>query len=207
VAAKWAAACRFCSDFGSWFFFAFLCFGSWFGPRLVVGCQVPAWNVCHELVSSPDIPMQGRMLGAQTFRSKVRSCPPHSRLPLRTFNSNPSWKTTTPQITYDLSQLPQTQLRPLLDSLLTHLHTYSRPSSPSGSRAIIIQLCLAVADLAFQMPEWSDVIPSMIERFGRDPQGVVVLLEFLKVLVEESENTRLPISVRRFVPRSCACLR
>jgi transportin-3 len=45
------------------------------------------------------------------------------------------------------------------------------------------------------MPEWSDVVPGMIERFGKDPATVAVLLGFLKGLVEESGNPRIPLHV------------
>ncbi len=57
-------------------------------------------------------------------------------------------------------------------------------------------MCLSLADLALQMgEEWTDVIPSMIDAFGKDQEGIPMLLEFLKVLVEESENTRIPLTV------------
>lgn len=45
------------------------------------------------------------------------------------------------------------------------------------------------------MPEWADVVGSMIERFGKDPATVNVLLGFLKALVEEIGNPRLTITV------------
>ncbi len=44
--------------------------------------QTAAWTVCHELISSPEAPMAGRLLGAQTFKSKV--IPPWSIRPVRT---------------------------------------------------------------------------------------------------------------------------
>jgi transportin-3 len=58
------------------------------------------------------------------------------------------------------------------------------------------QLCLALSDLAIQMPEWENVVQGMIDRFGSDAQTVGVLLAFLKCLVEESGNPRIAISVR-----------
>lgn len=47
------------------------------------------------------------------------------------------------------------------------------------------------------MPEWTNVVQSMIERFGKEPATVVVLLRFLGSLAEESLNTRLPRLVSR----------
>ena len=60
---------------------------------------------------------------------------------------------------------------------------------------MIVQLCLAISDLALQMPEWRNVVGEMIERFGKDPSTVVILLGFLKTLVEEAWNPRIPLSV------------
>lgn len=68
----------------------------------------------------------------------------------------------------------------------------SRPGAPAGSRAVILQLCLALADLALQMPEWTNVVQSWIDRYGQDPATVVLLLRFLSALAEESLNPRLP---------------
>lgn len=43
------------------------------------------------------------------------------------------------------------------------------------------------------MPEWENVVPGMIERFGTDPAMVTVLLLFLKTLPEEATNPRIPL--------------
>jgi len=45
------------------------------------------------------------------------------------------------------------------------------------------------------MPEWKDVVPGMIESFGTRVECVEMLLEFLKCLVEEAGNGKIPISV------------
>lgn len=57
-----------------------------------------------------------------------------------------------------------------------------------------MQLCLALADLALQMPEWADVVRGMIDRFGQDPGTITILLRFLKALVEEVQNSRLTVA-------------
>lgn len=76
--------------------------------------------------------------------------------------------------------------------MLNALGPLALPTAPAGSKAILTQLCLALADLALQMPEWTNVVQGMIERFGKEPGTVVVLLRFLGSLAEESLNTRLP---------------
>lgn len=101
------------------------------------------------------------------------------------------------QVVYDLSQLPAESLPALRDSFIQSLTTFSSPTAPTGSRAIVTQLCLALSDLAFQMPEWKDVVPGMIDNFGTRVECVEMLLEFLKCLVEEAGNGRIPITVSR----------
>jgi transportin-3 len=108
---------------------------------------------------------------------------------------SPSRTNAPPQILYDLPQLPSESLAPLRDSLIDSLAPLTQPGAPAGSRAVLVQLCLALSDLALQMPSWTNVVGGFVERFGKDPATVNVLLGFLKVLVEESGNARLPISV------------
>lgn len=72
-----------------------------------------------------------------------------------------------------------------------------------GPRTIIIQLSLAIAGLALQLPTWSDAVPSLISKFGRNPAAVPVLLQFLTLLPEEiTGNTKIPITVRGAAQRS-----
>ena len=102
---------------------------------------------------------------------------------------------TARQILYDFEQLPHEQLLPLRDSLLTSLAPLTQPSAPSGSRAVLFQLCLALSDLGLQTPAWTNVVGDMIERFGKDASTVAILLGFLKAWVEEAGNPRISIAV------------
>jgi transportin-3 len=79
----------------------------------------------------------------------------------------------------------------LRSSLLTALRTFSVP----GSRPILVQVCLALADLAVQMMEWTDVVHGLVEEFGKDVFMVPALLEFLRVLPEEVANPKITITV------------
>ncbi|WVN85688.1 uncharacterized protein L203_100837 [Cryptococcus depauperatus CBS 7841] len=126
-----------------------------------------AWQICHSLLNAHEAPLESRLFSAQTLRAKI---------------------------TYDLSQLPREQLLPLRDSLIGILAPLSQPSAPSGSRAVLLQLCLALSDLALQMPEWENAVGTMIDRFGSDPSTVAVLLTFLKTLPEEATNPRIPLT-------------
>ncbi|WRT66764.1 uncharacterized protein IL334_003727 [Kwoniella shivajii] len=129
--------------------------------------SVEAWQICHTLLTSPEAPLEGRLFSAQTLRAKIL---------------------------YDLSQLPREQLPPLRDSLLSSLAPLCQPSAPSGSKAVLTQLCLALSDLALQMPEWNNAVGGMIDQFGKDPTTVIILLGFLKALPEEAGNPRIPLS-------------
>ncbi|KAK8864138.1 hypothetical protein IAR55_001384 [Kwoniella newhampshirensis] len=129
--------------------------------------SVEAWQTCHLLLTSPEAPLEGRLFSAQTLRAKIL---------------------------YDLAQLPREQLPPLRDSLIASLSPLCQPNAPSGSKAVLVQLCLALSDLALQMPEWTDVVAGMIERFGKDSSTVTILLGFLKTLPEEAGNPRIPLS-------------
>ena len=98
------------------------------------------------------------------------------------------------QVTFDLNQVPAAHHLQLRDTLLTALRGCAQ-----GPRTVITQLCLALAGLALQVPQWENVVQSMYDMFGRDPATVPVLLEFLTVLPEElSGNSKIPVSVSFF---------
>src|SRR5882762_10353086 len=99
------------------------------------------------------------------------------------------------QVTFDLSQVDQSHLLPLRDTLLTALERYQ-----TGPRSVIVQLCLAISGLALQLPAWDSPVQGMIDSFGRNAATVPTLLQFLTLLPEElNSNTRIPITVRRFL--------
>lgn len=79
----------------------------------------------------------------------------------------------------------------LRDSLVELLWQFA-----NGPKAVMIQLCLAIADLAIQLLQWKTVIPDLVDKFGKSAHGSVCLLEVLKILPEEMNgNTRLPLTV------------
>ncbi|BGP13168.1 hypothetical protein JCM10213_000252 [Rhodosporidiobolus nylandii] len=122
-----------------------------------------AWAT-SQVILFADAPVEAKLFAAQTFRNKI---------------------------TYDLEQLPEPQLLPLRDSLLTALRTYA-----SGPRVVLTQVCIALADIALQLTpqQWNDPLSSTIEMFGKEPEMAAALLEFLQVLAEEF-NSNYNISV------------
>ncbi|GAA5857671.1 hypothetical protein JCM8547_004324 [Rhodosporidiobolus lusitaniae] len=123
-----------------------------------------AWATSQLILFAPDAPVEPKLFAAQTFRTKV---------------------------TYDFDQLPEPQLLPLRDSLLTALRNFA-----SGPRVILTQICIALADIALQLTaqQWPDPVATMIEMFGKEPEMAAALLEFLQVLAEEF-NSNYKISV------------
>ncbi|CAG8784427.1 17215_t:CDS:2, partial [Racocetra fulgida] len=107
-------------------------------------------------------------------------------------------RTFRQKITLDLHQLDGTARISLRDSLLELLYQYRE-----GPRKIITQICLSLVALALQMPEWQNVLPQFAELYGKNPDTVKCLLEFLKVLPEEvNTNNRIPISDEAYQIRS-----
>lgn len=101
-------------------------------------------------------------------------------------------------MTYDLNQVDAQNLLPLRDTLLTALEAYH-----AGPRTIIVQLSLAIAGLALQLPAWDNPVQSLISSFGRNPTTVPTLLEFLTVLPEEiTSNTKIPVTVSQALDAS-----
>lgn len=85
------------------------------------------------------------------------------------------------KITFDLEQLPAPHRLQLRDSLLTALTNFAT----GPAKIVLVHLCLSLADLALQLPEWPTVIGDMTEKFGKSPETVPILLEFLTVFPQE----------------------
>ncbi|KAI8642121.1 armadillo-type protein [Parasitella parasitica] len=131
-----------------------------------------AWAVANSLMKLPEIENN---VGARLFAAQ----------------------TLKQKITYDLRDLRTEARVELRDSLLELLW-----QSSNGPKAVMIQLCLAVADLAIQLLQWKTVIPDLIDKFGKSDHGSVCLLEILKVLPEEMNgNTRLPLTDHEYKSR------
>lgn len=95
------------------------------------------------------------------------------------------------QVTYDLAQVDPAQLFPLRDTIIAALEYFK-----DGPRAIILQLCLALAGLALQLPTWTNAVEGLVDSYGQNPSMVPVLLQFLTVLPEELiSNTKIPVTV------------
>ncbi|KIP12509.1 hypothetical protein PHLGIDRAFT_97884 [Phlebiopsis gigantea 11061_1 CR5-6] len=101
------------------------------------------------------------------------------------------------KVTYDLHQIDGPNILALRDTLVSALKTYH-----TGPRSLLVQLCLALSGLALQTPAWKNPVQDMIDSFGRTPNTVPVLLQFLTVLPEElTSNTRIPVTDEEYRER------
>ena len=97
------------------------------------------------------------------------------------------------KIQYSFRELPPETHDQLKESILNHASKVTN-ATPA---AIAKQLCLALADLALQMPNWKNVAKDMIEKFGANQQLWLFLLELLTVLPEEVDSRALKLGDNR----------
>lgn len=96
------------------------------------------------------------------------------------------------QITYDLNQVAPAERPALRDFLVRAMDKFH-----GGPRSVLVQVCLALAGLALQLPEWQNPVQDILQQFGANPIKVPALLQFLTLLPEEmASNTKIPITVR-----------
>ncbi|TFK41259.1 armadillo-type protein [Crucibulum laeve] len=122
---------------------------------------------------------------------------PDAPLPAKQFAA----QTFRTKVTYDLHELDQAAILSIRDTLLTAMERLH-----SGPKSIIVQLSLAISGLALQLPSWN-VVQTMVDTFGRNPDAVMTLLQFLTLLPEEvNTNARIPITDEEFRERSAQLL-
>lgn len=100
-------------------------------------------------------------------------------------------------------ELPPESHVSLRDSLLDHISQIN----DSTNTVIVVQLCVALADLALQMPSWQKCILDLIGRLSQN--HLWPLLEIMTVLPEELESRTVRLGANRRVDilddlKSCA---
>ncbi|KAI8365426.1 armadillo-type protein [Choanephora cucurbitarum] len=108
-------------------------------------------------------------------------------------------QTLKQKITYDLRELDSKARLQLRDGLIERLGQLG-----DTSKAVMVQLCLAIAILAIQLLEWESVINDLVEKFSHSHKGLVCLLEILKLLPEEMNQNarRLPLTDTEYRTRA-----
>ncbi|XP_063822834.1 transportin-3 [Ostrinia nubilalis] len=100
-------------------------------------------------------------------------------------------QTMRSKVQNNLSELPPEAIISLRDSLVSHLEGMP----PDTSSAILTQLCLALADLALQLPSWENCISELIKTFSN--KNDYALLEILTVLPQEIDSSKLKLGENR----------
>lgn len=122
-----------------------------------------AWSVCDQLLNHGEAPTAARIFAAQTMRSKVQ---------------------------FDFYELPVDSYANLRNSLLSHIDKFG--DGTSENLPTHTMLAIAIADLAIQMDDaWPNVVESIFERFGHNPDRYATLLEIVRMLPEENMNYKL----------------
>ncbi|XP_033102078.1 transportin-3-like [Anneissia japonica] len=102
-------------------------------------------------------------------------------------------QTMRTKIQYSFHELPVESHESLRNSLINHIEVLSDPNF----QVIMTQLCLALADLALQMPQWRNSASFLIQKFSSNQTHVPILLEILIVLPEEIHSRSLRLGQNR----------
>uniref|UniRef100_A0A0K0CYC4 Importin N-terminal domain-containing protein n=1 Tax=Angiostrongylus cantonensis TaxID=6313 RepID=A0A0K0CYC4_ANGCA len=73
-------------------------------------------------------------------------------------------QTLRQKIMKSLGELPRESYLPLRESLISHLSQIDVSSHDQVADATATQLCLAVADLYIQVPEWNNWVTDLLNR-------------------------------------------
>jgi transportin-3 len=60
----------------------------------------------------------------------------------------------------------------------------------NGTKSVVTQLVLALADLSVLLVDWADPITIMLDSYSSEPDMIPCILEFLTVLPEELHDHR-----------------
>ncbi|GAU97960.1 hypothetical protein RvY_09174-2 [Ramazzottius varieornatus] len=90
----------------------------------------------------------------------------------------------------DMSDADQLGLRDMV------FHHVNRVNG-KDERAVMVALCVALADIALQMPSWNDAVSDVIARYGENSSYTPILLELLTVIPEEMTDEKLKLSASR----------
>ncbi|CAD6195834.1 unnamed protein product [Caenorhabditis auriculariae] len=123
--------------------------------------SVEAWTVCDAIIAMHQNSL-AVYFAAQTLRTKISK---------------------------QFRQLPPESYIPLRDSLINHLRIHGKTTHDDQTEAISTQLCVAVADLYIQVPQWTNWIAGLINQFHQlEGDRTATLLTLLRVFPEEVEE-------------------
>ncbi|VDK43028.1 unnamed protein product [Anisakis simplex] len=106
-------------------------------------------------------------------------------------------QTMRQKLLHSMRELPPTSHKSLHESLINHLSNFEcYPIEKNG--VIIMQLCLALVDLYLQVPEWTNFVAEILDKFtNMSDDKTPVLLNLLKVFPEEIQSRHLRVGENR----------
>ncbi|VDL71351.1 unnamed protein product [Nippostrongylus brasiliensis] len=132
--------------------------------HLVRTVQVQAWTLCDRILCERRDPL-ACCFAAQTLRQKIMK---------------------------SLSELPKDAYLSLRESLISHLSHIDVSCHDQVADATATQLCLAVADLYIQVPEWKNWVAELLNRFtALEGDRTRMLLTLLRVFSEEVQFSKV----------------
>lgn len=135
-----------------------------------------AWDLIHQILNDSQSDFQTKLFATQTLRSKI---------------------------TYDLTQLPESNYIQLKNSILDFIIKYSPPEY----KLIRTQLNVALSQLALQFLSWDNAVEEVISKLSDNITLIPSLIEFLKILPEElSDVKKTSLSDEEFNQRTQALI-
>ncbi|KAK6028167.1 CDK-activating kinase assembly factor MAT1 [Ostertagia ostertagi] len=129
-----------------------------------VQSSVQAWTLCDRILCERRDPL-ACCFAAQTLRQKIMK---------------------------SLSELPKDAYLSLRESLISHLSYIDVSCHDQVADATATQLCLAVADLYIQVPEWKNWVNELLQRFSAlEGDRTRMLLTLLRVFSEEVQFSKV----------------
>ncbi|EYC43438.1 hypothetical protein Y032_0494g2462 [Ancylostoma ceylanicum] len=126
--------------------------------------SVQAWTLCDRILCERRDPL-ACCFAAQTLRQKILK---------------------------SLAELPKDACLSLRESLITHLSHIDVSNHDQVADATATQLCLAVADLYIQVPEWNNWVAELLNRFSAlEGDRTRMLLTLLRVFPEEVQYSKV----------------
>ncbi|KAJ1353594.1 hypothetical protein KIN20_010249, partial [Parelaphostrongylus tenuis] len=140
--------------------------------------SVQAWSLCDGILCERRDPL-ACCFAAQTLRQKIMK---------------------------SLSELPRETYYSLRESLISHLSQIDVSSHDQVADATVTQLCLAVADLYIQVPEWNNWVAELLNRFSAlEGDRTRMLLTLLRVFPEEVQLSKVGENRRNEIRNELAC--
>ncbi|PAV90125.1 hypothetical protein WR25_13329 [Diploscapter pachys] len=139
--------------------------------------SVHAWTLCDQILSQRLDPL-ACYFASQTLKFKISK---------------------------HLKELPEENYPPLRESLINHLSFFGAASHDQHAEATSTQLCLAIADLYIQVPQWNNWIADLLNQFtSQQGDRTSMLLTLLRVFPEEINEVKVGENRRKQIREELA---